>query len=396
MRAFGNLPSSGFQKSANHRIVQKNRSSVHGQVRPELVGFATHSKLMIFASRAGKHPNGQFIEMYTLALPSGAAVEILTLGGIVRSLRVPDNTGKLRDVVLSLSRTEDYFGRHPYLGAIVGRIAGRVPYGAVVVDGLSWSLRRNEGQHHLHGGYFGLDRHLWQAKAVDGAEGGSELKLTYFSPHRDEGYPGNVNITVTYKLQPPCIFSIETEVTTDQATPICLAHHSYFNLGRPDSDDVLAHRVSIQADGIAEVDTDLIPTGDRVQCAGHPSDLRTPALLKDAIPRFARRNGEMYFLHPASRARPKRPTRVAQLYLDSTGIQMDVSTDEACLQLYTGSALNGDWLDRRNQPIRAFAGVCFECQGYPHATIRPEWGDIIVHPDQPQRRRTHYAFTVVN
>jgi aldose 1-epimerase len=351
---------------------------------------------MIFASRAGKHPNGQSIEMYTLALPNGASVEILTFGGIVRSLRVPDKTGKLKDVVLSLSRIEDYFGRHPYLGAIVGRIAGRVPYGVVVVDGQSWSLRQNEGQHHLHGGYFGLDRHIWQATAIDGAEGGSELKLSYSSSHRDEGYPGNVAITVIYKLQPPCIFSIETEVTTDQATPICLAHHSYFNLSGSKSENVLEHRISIQADGIAEVDADLIPTGDRVNCANHPSDLRASAFLKDAIPRFARRNGEMYFLHPVSRPRPARPTPVARLYLESTGIQMDVSTDEACLQLYTGSALNGDWLDRRGHPLRAFAGVCFECQGYPHATIRPEWGDIIVRPDQPQQRRTQYAFSVVN
>jgi len=348
---------------------------------------------MISVSRAGKHPNGQSIDMYTLALPSGASVEILTFGGIVRSLQVPDKSGKLKDVVLGLARIEDYFGRHPYLGAIVGRIAGRVPNGNVIVDGQTWSLRKNEGQHHLHGGNFGLDRQIWQAKATDAGEGGAELELSYFSPHGEEGYPGNVNFTVTYRLQPSCIFSVETEAKADQATPVCLAHHSYFNLGGLDCEDVLDHRVTVKADGIAEVDAALIPTGERVSCSGHPSDLRIAAPLRSAIPKFARRNGEMYFLHPPSGPRPVRPVHVAQLSLGSTGIQLDVSTDEACLQFYTGSALNGDWLNRRSRLIQAFAGVCFECQGYPHATAHPEWGDIIVRPNESQRRRTQYAFS---
>jgi len=349
---------------------------------------------MISVSSVAQHPNGQSIDLYTLSLPSGPSVAILTYGGIVRSLRVPDKMGKLREVTLGLERIEDYFGRHPYLGATVGRIAGRVPNGTISLDGQIYHLSRNEGSHHLHGGYFGLDRRIWQAEAFDNKEAGAELRLSYSSPHLQEGYPGNVAIKVIYKLYSPCVFSIETEATTDRATPLCLAHHSYFNLGGDESNDALDHRAAIQADGIAEVDSTLIPTGERTRCQDHPSDLRRPAVLRQAIPRFARRNGELYFLHPPFSARPASVVQVAQLYLEKTGIQLDVSTDEACLQFYTGSELNGEWRGRQGAPINAFAGVCFECQGYPGATTQRDWGDIIVRPDRPQRRQTQYAFTV--
>jgi len=351
---------------------------------------------MISQQSFGCHLNGQAIISYTLSLPNGAAVEILNYGGIVRSLIVPDRDGIGRDVVLGLSNPCSYLDRHPYFGAIVGRIAGRVPRGQICVDDTRWQLPLNEGKNHLHGGHRGLDRRIWEPLPCDRGASGAAIQLAYFSPHGEEGYPGNVSFKVTYRLTPPCTFTVETEATTDRATPVCLAHHSYFNLTGGLSADALQHLVFIQADATAEVDDAFSFTGRRIPCVGSSIAFRTASVLRDVVGTLPGNHGNMYFLHPPCRPRPAFPIKVARLYEETSGIGMDVVTDEACMQFYTGSALDSSWTGKDGKPLGRYAGVCFECQGYPDGSRNPQWGNIVVRPGEPQKRHTQYVFSSRN
>jgi aldose 1-epimerase len=339
----------------------------------------------------GHLPSGQPLELHTLANAVGASLEVLTYGGIVTALRVPGGQGKPCDVVLGFSRVEDYLTQSPYFGAIAGRIAGRVSGGRIDIDGKSHLLTRNDGPNHLHGGSVGLDKRVWRAEPL----AQNSLRLRYHSPAGEEGYPGNLDLSVTYTLTDRNEFVFETEATTDQATPLSLTHHSYFNLGGEGSFSAANHVVQIFAETFVPVDDTLTLSGRRESVAGRPCDLRTPRLLRDVLPEIYRAHGDLYNLRPLDAAPPSQLTLAARVHEPRTGRFMEVYTDEACLQFYTASALDGKLIGKSGRPYAAHAGLCFECEGYPDGTTRPGFDDILVRPDRPQRRRTVYAFSSV-
>ncbi|HND61033.1 MAG TPA: aldose epimerase family protein [Opitutaceae bacterium] len=337
----------------------------------------------------GTMPSGEPVTAWTLSNKTGASVEILTLGGIVRTLSVPDRHGRLADVVLGFDTLAAYVARHPYFGAIIGRIAGRVTNGSLLVEGRAYPLARNNGPNHLHGGLVGLDRRVWQAEPVARPDGAASLRLSYHSPDGEEGYPGTVDLAVTYTWTADHVLVIESEATADRPTPISLAHHGYFNLAGEGSGSVADHEVQILADTVIPTDEHFTLLGRRQPVAGQPGDFRVPRRLGDALPSLYQAHGDTYELGaPGGRV-------VARVTEPRSGRQLTVTTDEAWLQFYTGVALDGTLVGKSGRVYGPHAGLCVECQGYPDATNRPGFGDILVRPGTPQRRRTAYAFTLL-
>ncbi len=340
----------------------------------------------------GELPTGESVEAHTLASSSGASAEVLTYGCVVRSLRVPDRDGRCSDVVLGFDSLQAYVEGRAYLGAIVGRIAGRVGGGRLLVDGREHLLPLNDGPNHLHGGRRGLDRRVWSAHPVGAPPGGSSLRLRYLSPSGEEGYPGSVSITVTYTLTADNALVIETEAASDRPTPVSLSHHGYFNLAGDGSGTVLDHEVSVSADAYVPAGSSMAPSDRRESVDGRGADLRRPRRLGDALPELAGAHGDLYLLRPAGGSLPAEPTPAARVADPASGRVLLVATNDACIQFYTGVALDGGRAGKSGAPYGPHSGLCLECEGYPHAGRAGAFGDIVVRPGLPQTRRTVYAF----
>jgi aldose 1-epimerase len=341
----------------------------------------------------GPLPSGESIEAHTLANASGASVQVLTYGGIVTSLRVPDRRGRFDDVVLGFDHLAPYVARHPYFGAITGRIAGRIAAGRLQVEGRAYMLACNDGPNHLHGGHVGLDKRVWTARPMQGTDGAASLRLTYRSPDGEEGYPGNVDIAVTYTLTAGNAFVVETSATADRVTPLSLAHHSYFNLAGEGSGTIADHEVEIFADAYVPADNGMVLSGRREAVAAHGNDFNHPRRLGDALPHLFKAHGDLYLLRGADALPPADPTLSARVFEPQSGRVLEVFTNESCLQFYSGSALDGSCVGKSGRAYGPHAGLCLECQGYPEGSSRPAFGDILIRPGQAQRRRTIYAFS---
>jgi aldose 1-epimerase len=343
----------------------------------------------------GSLPSGETVDAYTLTSVGGASARILTYGGIVASLKVPDRAGRLADVVLGFDDLNGYLGGRAYFGAIIGRIAGRVTDGRISADGREYQLERNDGRNHLHGGRRGLDKRVWAARASRGGDGAASLELTYTSPDGEEGYPGTLEISVTYTLTASNALIVETRASSDRPTPLSLAHHSYFNLAGEGSGTVLGHEVMIPADEFVPADGGLTLGDRRERVEGWGGDFRRQRLLGDALPELLGSHGDFYLLRPAGAKGPQSSRPAAMVSDPRSGRVLTVFTDEWCLQFYTGAMLDGSHVGKSGEPYAPFSGLCLECQGYPNASVREGFGDIIVRPGSPQVRRTIYAFSTI-
>jgi aldose 1-epimerase len=333
----------------------------------------------------GTLPSGVPVEAHTLANAAGVSAVILSYGCIVASLRVPDRDGKSADVVLGFDHLDGYRGKdHPYFGAITGRIAGRVTSGRLQIDGEEVTLPLNDTTNHLHGGFVGLDQRLWLAIPLSSAS----LRLTYHSPDGEEGYPGNLNISVTYTLTESNAFVVETEVVADCATPVCLTQHSYFNLAGEQSGSTAGHTLRIEACSFVPTDETLRLLDERTTVTAR-NDFRKARRLGDAIPELFLAHGDHYLFSNERNT----DVPVAVLADPDSGRILTVSTDEAGIQLYTGMALDSSLVGKAGRSYGPHAGICLECQGYPNATTVDGFGDILVRPGLPQRRTTTYQFS---
>lgn len=339
----------------------------------------------------GKLPSGESIELYTLHGRAGASLDVITYGGIVTSLRVPDRVGDLADVVLGFDNLDSYLAGHPYFGAIAGRVAGRIPGGRFTLEGKIYGLVQNDGPNHLHGGLRGLDKRIWTAEPVGRADGADSVRLTYHSPDGEEGYPGNVFFCVDYTLTQDNVFIIESEVTSDRLTPVSLTHHGYFNLAGEGSGDIFSHRLAVFSDRAFLVDEVMTPLGRTERIAGTKRDFSSARILGEAIPHLFEGHGDCYPL-PGGEA----PRLAARVYEPTSGRTLDVSTNEFCLQTYTASKLEAGICGKSGHAYVPYAGLCLECEGYPAGVDFPEFGSILVEPGHPQRRTTRYAFSTNN
>lgn len=341
----------------------------------------------------GTLPTGETVESYPLTNASGFSARVMTYGATVISLLAPDRDGWLADVVLGFNDLEDYLKPHPFFGAIAGRVAGRITGARFTLDGQVHELAANEPPNHLHGGWVGFNRRLWKAAPHSRADGGCSVRLTYRSPDGEEGYPGTVDVSVTYTVTAGDALVVETEATTDRATPFSLTQHSYFNLAGEGAGSIEGHDLEIFASEFAPTDEAMALQGRREAIAGRGNDFNRSLRVGDALPHLFKRHGDLYFL---ARATTDAPRLAARLREPVSGRVMTVSTTEDCLQLYTGVSLDGSVIGKSGRPYGSHAGLCLECEGYPDGANAPEMGDIILRPGQTLRETTVYAFSTMD
>ncbi|HRI81099.1 MAG TPA: aldose epimerase family protein [Opitutaceae bacterium] len=335
----------------------------------------------------GRLLDGQPVAKYTLRNAAGASADVITYGGIITALRMPDRHGKFADVVLGFDRLDAYVAGHPYFGAIIGRIAGRVSAGRLQLPDGVRQLALTDGPNHLHGGRVGFDKRIWSVLAASP----NSLRLFYRSPDGEESYPGNLDVTVTYTLTDRNELVVESEAVSDRVTPLSLAQHSYFNLAGEGSGDVLGHEVQIHAGAVIPAADDAMTLSGRLApVAGTGNDFRQARRLGEALPGLFKAHGEHYFLRATTAAEPAPVARVTE---PVSGRVLEVSTNDCALQFYTGVSLDGTLTGKAGRIYHPHHGLCLECQGYPDGAHRPELGDILVHPGRPQKRITIYAFS---
>ena len=235
-----------------------------------------------------------------------------------------------------------------------------------------------------------MDKRNWKISSVHRQAGVESAQLSYFSPHGEEGYPGNVELLLTYSLTPDNKFIIESEVRTDRTTPINLTHHSYFNLAGEGNGDILNHKLNIYADKVFDVDNDMTPLPYLKEVAGKGSDFRRSKVLAEAAPELFQNHGDLYWLGHSSENQLK---LAAKLYEPNSGRILTVSTTDSCLQLYTGAHFDGSLKGKSNQSYEKYAGLCLECESYPGAIERGDFGSILVQPHKPIYHKTVYAFS---
>jgi aldose 1-epimerase len=323
----------------------------------------------------------------------GAEIQLFTFGGTLTSLLVPDKDGKMSDVILGFDNVSGYLSpefkkSNPYFGALIGRYGNRIAKGKFTIDGKAYQVGVNNNGNSLHGGNVGFNQKVWTAKPGTSAEG-QTLTLTYLSKDGEEGYPGNLNVTVTYTLTNDNSLSIDYAATTDKATPVNLTNHAYFNLALGQSKDVLAHQVTIPADRYTVVDAQLIPTGELKAVKGTPFDFTTPHAIGERIAQVPGGYDHNWALNNATGQHS-----AATVYEPTTGRTMEVKTDEPGVQFYTGNFLDGSLKGKDGVVYGKHAGFCLETQHFPDSPNQKDFPSTILKPGETYHTTTSYTFGV--
>jgi aldose 1-epimerase len=341
----------------------------------------------------GKTADGQEIQLFTLTNKNGVKASISTFGGTLTSLLVPDKEGKLSNVILGFDNVSGYLSpefkkSNPYFGALIGRYGNRIAKGKFTIDGKPYQVGLNNNGNSLHGGTVGFNQKVWTAKPGTSADG-QTLTLTYLSKDGEEGYPGNLNVTVTYTLTEANALKIDYSATTDKATPVNLTNHAYFNLAQGQSKDVLAHQVTIPADRYTVVDASLIPTGELKPVKGTPFDFTTPHAIGERIAQVPGGYDHNWVLNQATGQHS-----AATVYEPTTGRTMEVTTDEPGVQFYTGNFLDGSLTGKGGVVYGKHAGFCLETQHFPDSPNQAKFPSTILKPGQTYHTTTSYTFGV--
>jgi aldose 1-epimerase len=342
----------------------------------------------------GTLPDGRAVERVMLRAASGFEAHVITYGATLQGLLVPDAQGGRDDVVLGHDDLAGYLGTRGFFGATVGRYANRIANGRFVLDGEVVQLAANDGRHALHGGLEGFDKQLWQiAEIEEGAKPG--VTLAYASADGEEGYPGRLDVGVTYCLTGPAELSISFTARTDRPTIVNLTNHSFFNLeGAASRADILDHRLTIAADRFLAIDPDAIPLPEPPRTvAGTPFDFRGPAAIgarirhDDTQLRHGRGYDHNFCLDGAGEVR-----FAARLEAPRSRRILELSTDQPGLQAYSGNHLDGSTAGKQGWLYRQSDAVCLEPQIWPNAPNRPDFPNARLAPGGVYRHRTVYRF----
>ncbi len=360
----------------------------------------------IYTSEFGKTATGETAHLYTLVNDSGMRVSITDFGGAIVSLLAPDRYGRLSDVIFGYDSLADYEAADGYLGALVGRFANRIAGASFALDGETYdTLHVNDGANHLHGGKRGFSKILWSAETKEGIEA-LHLILTYRSPDGEEGYPGNMDVTVTYTLDNEGALSLHYTAVTDKACPINLTNHAYFNLGGYASGTILGHELWLDAESYLATDGDLIPTGELVPVDGTPFDFRTPKAIgrdffaDNADLRLAGGYDHCFNFTDWRGARAGgKPVLRARVTDPVSGRCMEMYTNQPCVQLYTANFLcNSRFPLRGGLRQQKQTALCLETQKMPdapHHQGEADYTDCILRPGETYNYATIYRFGTV-
>jgi aldose 1-epimerase len=327
----------------------------------------------------------------TLSNENGMSVSLLNYGGIITRLLVPDRHGKSENVVLGYKNLGDYKSDPNFFGALIGRVAGRIQNASFELDGKIYSLETNDGPNHLHGGSHGFQRSLWKTEPFQETDY-TAVKFSHFSMDGDGGYPGNINVSVIYRLTNDNELILDYEAATDQATPFTLTNHTYFNLSGEAKETIHHHEVTIDSHRFLELDEELIPTGTILQTAGTSFDFHQGRRLHDGIMAqndqniIAGHGYDHYFLFDHTR------NDCVVVKERESGRKLSIKTDQPGMVMYTANNLESG-LELTGGPSRKYAGVCFETQCPPASLHRSGLPHVILRPKDRYQQRTIYRFT---
>ena len=340
----------------------------------------------------GELKDGTPVSIYTMTNKNGLTMKVINYGGIIVSLEVPNRDAKMIDVVLGYDSLQMYEKRNPFFGALVGRCGNRIANGKLVLDGKEYHLTKNSNGNHIHGGKKGFDKVFWKAEEVP-SDDGVALKLSYLSKHMEEGYPGNLDVAVTYTLTDDNAVRFDYEATTDEKTIVNITQHTYFNLNGGTA-DVLRHELSLNADQFVPVDEALIPLGELRPVEGTPLDFRTPVKIGQRINDsydqilFGKGYDHCWVLNGEGLK------VAAQVYDSSSGIEMSLRTTEPGVQVYTGNFLDGSISGKRGTVYHQRTGFCLETQHFPDSPNQSNFPSVVLNPGETYRTQTSYHFSV--
>ncbi|WP_462248490.1 aldose epimerase family protein [Ekhidna sp.] len=349
------------------------------------------SRASIDSAVFGRMPNGEEVYEYRLRNSNNVELAIITYGGAIRSLMVPDREGKLEDVVLGYDDLSGYLSNNPYFGSIIGRYGNRIAKGKFSLDAEEYSLATNNLGNHLHGGEVGFDKVLWRAETFHSKEAVG-LKMYHLSPDMEEGYPGNLSVEVIYELTNDNELVIQYHATTDKKTVVNLTNHAYFNLAG--HGDILDHQLQINASRYLPVDKTLIP--DQIESVDStPFDFQ---VMKSVGLSINQENEQLenaggfdhcWLLNESS----EKLKLAATLKESVSGRRIDVFTEEPGIQFYSGNFLDGTITGKDGVIYKRRSGLCLETQHFPDSPNRPDFPSTVLLPGETYSSRTIYAFS---
>lgn len=343
----------------------------------------------------GKTNEGQEVSIHTLTNLNGMRVKLISYGATLIGVETPDRGGKNANITLGFPNLEGYLQRHPYFGSTVGRYANRIAGGKFTLDGKTYTLATNNGPNHLHGGLKGFDAVLWKAEPVTSVvpDEWVGVKFSYTSVDGEEGYPGKLDVTVTYTLSNANALRIDYAATTDKPTVLTLTNHSYWNLGGARSGDILRHDLTLTADKYLPIDETSIPTGELANVAGTPFDFRESHSIGERIGTLKQephktKGYDHCFVLRGQQGKLELAARVVE---PVSGRVMEVFTTEPGVQLYCGNFLGGG---ASEGGFKQHEGFCLETQHYPDSPNRPEFPSCVLRPGKAYQSTTLHRFSV--
>lgn len=328
--------------------------------------------------------DGKKVELFTLTNDNGTTVTITNYGGTVTSFITPDKNGKKSSIVIGFDSLAPYLRKPPFFGALVGRYGNRIGDAKFTLDGKTYQLAANDGKNHLHGGLKGFDKVVWDASVA--SDSIPSLSLHYISKDGEEGYPGNLDVTVNYTLNNDDGLKIEYNATTDKATPVNLTNHSYFNLTGDVNNTILDHTLMIDADNYTPVDSTLIPTGEIKSVKGTPFDFTTPKKIGKDMDQVKGGYDHNFVLNKTDSSLGK----IVEVSDSISGRTMEVYTTQPGVQFYTGNFLDGSLLNHDGKPIKQHTAFCLETQHFPDSPNKPKFPSTILQPGEKYHSVTIY------
>ncbi len=335
--------------------------------------------------------NGKTVKLFTLRNKNGMAVELSNYGATIVSIHVPDKAGNIGNVLLGYDDIKGYYNGKSYFGCVVGRYANRIAKATFKLDGKEYHVPQNDGLNSLHGGINSIDKQVWDARIMNDA-----IRFTTVSKDGDNGYPGNLKITVVYSLRSDNSLAIDYTASTDQTTVLNISNHAYFNLTGNPSNTILDHEIKINADAFTPVDSTLIPTGELKKVAGTAFDFLQFKKIGNDINQqdqqliYGKGYDHNFVLNASDIAKP-----VVEVHEKTSGRKMEVFTTQPGVQFYTGNFLNGTEKGRGVE-YQHRTGFCLETQHFPDAPNQPSFPSTVLKPGGTWKIQTIYKFSVLN
>jgi len=356
-----------------------------------ITACSTKNKPRTMKSVFGTLSDGTQIDQYDIKNVNGISMSVITYGGIITSIETPDRNGKLGDIVLGYDNLEGYVSNNPYFGAIIGRYGNRIAKGEFQLDGETYHLAKNNGANHLHGGVKGFDKVVWTAEEIALSDGAG-VKLTYTSPDGEEGYPGNLDVTVKYMLMDDNSLVFEYSAVTDKTTIVNLTNHSYYNLAET-KDKILGHELRLNASQYLPVDSTLIPAGiDSVSAAFDFREAKAVGRDIDSEDEQLKMGGGYDHCWVID-AKNDSLNFAASLYEPHSGRFMEVYTSEPGIQFYSGNFLDGTITGKGNTVYVHRSGLCLETQHFPDTPNQPDFPRVVLNPGEQYYSKTVTKFS---